>query len=139
MVYSRGKIAIIESNGNVTHFPAANNAQRSSKGAWEAGSYEFAYWVPHSGDGPDSSYGSNGNFVFEYEGRSGMGIHSGRENRCDLAGRCGVNYATNGCIRTTDEATELLKHLHENGDPLTKLSRLPDVGMPPNDPDDHIF
>jgi hypothetical protein len=103
-------------------FPASNNAQSGSRGPWAPGDYNFGYWVPHSGDGPDDKYGSNGNFVFNVQGCQGCGVHAGRANSCDKANRCGSDYATNGCIRTTDDATSVLKSVHQNaGDPISIL------------------
>jgi len=103
-------------------FPAANNAQSGSRGPWAGGSYTFSGWVPHSGDNADSAFGSNGNFVFNVPGCVGCGVHSGRENTTDLAGRAGVDHATNGCIRTTDDATALIRFLQANGDTVNTLS-----------------
>ena len=110
-----------ETQGPPQVFPATNNAQIGSRGQWDDGKYDFSYWVPHTGNGPDSQYGSNGNFVFDVYGCQGCGIHSGRQNSCDLAGRCGVNFATNGCIRTTDDATSVIRQFHHNGDPVLFL------------------
>lgn len=87
--------------------------------------------------GPDSPYGSHGNNVFDVPGCSGCGVHSGRANSTDLAGRSGVNFATNGCIRTTDDATGLIRQLADAGDPLSGLtvtSDPPPTNLPPIDP-----
>jgi RHS repeat-associated protein len=101
-------------------FPAGNNAQKNSRGKWNPGFYWFDYWVSHAG-GPNSRYGSNGNFVFHMPNCVGCGVHSGRQDSCDQANRCGVKYATLGCIRTTDDATSMLKRLHQDGDPVILL------------------
>lgn len=106
-------------------FPAGNNAQRGSRGNWDPGIYTFSYYVPHIGGKVDGPYGSNGNFVFNVPGCSGCGVHSGRQDKCDRAGRCGVEHATNGCIRTMDQATQLLQQLLDSGDPLKTLIVLP--------------
>src|SRR5208283_3469176 len=76
----------------------------------------------HPGSGSDSAYGSNGNFVFDVSGRPGMGVHSGRVDSTDLAGRTGPQYATNGCIRTTDDATAQIQSQIDSGDPLETIS-----------------
>ena len=102
-------------------FPASNNAQRDSRGGWPSGIFTFAYWVPHAGDRSNDPFGSHGNFVFYVQGCQGCGVHSGRQDSCDRAGRCGFNYATNGCIRTTDEATSQILQMHTSGDPLEFL------------------
>ncbi|WP_230597196.1 RHS repeat-associated core domain-containing protein [Xanthomonas albilineans] len=115
-------ITVYDGNGNVVgSYPAYNNAQRSSRGPWAAGDYDYDYPVSHPSDGPDSTYGSNGNFVFKVPGCIGCGVHSGRANSKDRAGRSGPQFATDGCIRTTDDATSEIKNLIKGGDPLTSL------------------
>jgi len=103
-------------------FPAANNTQRNSRGAWPVGTYAYAYFNPHSGDGPESAYGSNGINVFNLPGCAGCGVHSGRQDKPDGLGRSGVFHATLGCIRTTDDGTGLIRQLANAGDPLTGLT-----------------
>jgi RHS repeat-associated protein len=105
-------------------FPATNNAQSSSRGPWPGGIFPYERSTVHSADGPDSQYGSSGNIIFAVPNRSNMGIHSGRELSRDRAGRSGAQYATDGCIRTTDDATRLLKDLISQGHTPT-LSVLP--------------
>ncbi len=114
-------LSIIDSGGHTVTFPAANNSQKSSEGPFPQNIFPFSWWNPHRGLGPDSSYGSNGNFIFDVPNRDGMGVHSGRAGECDDVGKCGVEHATRGCIRTTDIATELLKQLHNGGDHITKI------------------
>ena len=112
-----------DGNGNaVGTFPAGNNTQSSSNGPFPPGTHDYDYHVPHPESGADGAYGSNGNYVFNVPGRTGMGVHSGRANSCDRAGRCGVEHATNGCIRTTDEATSFIQQLIDGGDPLQSLT-----------------
>lgn len=119
---SSNMLTIYDGGGEVVGiYPAANNAQSGSRGPWEQGLYDFAYHVPHAGLGADSAYGSNGNFVFDVDGCVGCGIHSGRANMTDLAGRQGVNFATNGCIRTTDAATRAMSDSFSRGDPIRTL------------------
>ncbi len=112
---------LIETEGPPQSFPASNNAQKNSRGSMDPGTYPFQYWVPHSGEGPDDPFGSHGNFVFNIPGCKGCGVHSGRQDSCDRANRCGVNHATKGCIRTMDNATDLILRMHQNGDPLLYL------------------
>ena len=119
---STGVLTVVNGNGVVAGvFPAANNAQSTSNGPWPPGAYSYNHNQPHSDDGPDSAYGSYGNFQFNVPGRTYMGVHSGRVNTPDKAGRKGYQHATDGCIRTTDAATELISQLVNNGDPLTGL------------------
>lgn len=102
-------------SGSAQGFPAANNAQSSSRGPWPPGTYPFERTTTHSDDGPSSQYGSNGNTIFTVPGRSNMGVHSGRDGSTDRAGRSSAQYATDGCIRTTDDATTLLRKLLRQG------------------------
>ena len=124
-VYDRaaGTITVYDRNGNVvTVQPAANNAQSGSRGPWPDGTFNYSYHTTHPGDAPNSPYGSHGNDVFNVPGCVGCGVHSGRENTPDALGRAGPQHATNGCIRTTDTATEAVSNLQANGDPLTTLT-----------------
>jgi hypothetical protein len=119
---SAGTITVVNGAGQtVGVFPAGNYAQIGSRGPWPTGDYSFAYSTTHPDDALDSAYGSYGNQVFNVPGCIGCGVHSGRANSTDLAGRSGVNYATNGCIRTTDAATGLMRQLAVGGDPLSGL------------------
>ena len=144
VIYNDGAhtLTVIDSGGNARSFPAGNNVARNSRGPCQPGQYQFAYYVPHSPD-PNGPYGSNGNFVFNVPGCNGCGIHSGRANRSDRRGRRGVEHATEGCIRTTDEATDLLNELRLNGDPIRNLTvirvapppvAVPAPGIPPTPP-----
>ena len=108
---------VYRGNGELAgQYPAANNTVLNSRGAWESGTYSFAYWVPHRGDDANSAFGSNGNNVFDVPGCSGCGVHAGRQNRQ------GHESKTEGCIRTTDQATALIRELTNAGDPLTALT-----------------
>lgn len=125
IVYNGGSGTLDVVNGSgqtVGSFPAANNAQTGSRGPWAPGTYDYAYHTTHPDDSQESAFGSNGNFVFKVPGCVGCGVHSGRAHTPDLAGRSGVQHATNGCIRTTDDATNLIRKLIEGGDPLTALT-----------------
>jgi RHS repeat-associated protein len=117
-----GTLWVIDGKGQILgEFPAGNNAQTGSVGPWPGGMYNYAYWVAHPESDANGPYGLNGNFVFQVPGCAGCGVHSGRENACDLANRCGVGYATNGCLRTTDEATALMRNLQNSGDRIKTL------------------
>ena len=113
---------IMDNRGQILGmFPAANNPDSRSRGSWGPGMYTFKEWIAHPESGPNGQYGSNGNFVFKVSGCTGCGIHAGRENTCDHAKRCGVDHATMGCIRSPDEATELLWYLRNSGDDIRTL------------------
>jgi RHS repeat-associated protein len=125
LVFNRanGTITVIDGNGNaVGTYPAANNAQTGSRGPIDPGTYDYGYHKTHPDDSPDNAYGSNGIFVFNVPGCLGCGVHSGRANTPDKRGRRGPQHATNGCIRTTDDATSLINNLTSHGDPLTTLT-----------------
>jgi RHS repeat-associated protein len=103
LVFDRaaGRIYLDDSNGNEV-------------GNWPAGTYQYAYHTPHPESGVNDAYGSYGNYVFSVPNRSGMGVHSGRANQN------GPQHPTNGCIRTTDDATDQIGQTHAV-DPLTVL------------------
>ena len=108
-----GTVTAYTSNGTVVgSYPAGNNAQSGSRGAWAPGTYDYAYHTTHKDDSPDSAYGTYGNFVFAVKGCSGCGIHAGQENVPDKRKRTGPQHATSGCIRTTDEGTKTIGEMH---------------------------
>ena len=108
-----GTITVYDNKGNqVEQFPAGNNTTSTSNGPWPNGTFPYSHYVPHPESGPTGPYGSNGNFVFDVPGRFGMGIHSGRS---------GPQSKTLGCIRTTDDATDFLRNLHQT-DPLNTIT-----------------
>ncbi len=135
---STGTLTIVNGAGQIVGvFPAGNNAQSGSRGPLPPGDYSFAYSTTHPDDAVNSPFGSYGNQVFNVPGCIGCGVHSGRANSTDLAGRSGVNFATNGCIRTTDVATGLIRQLAGTGDPLSGLmvtSQFVPTNIPPFDP-----
>lgn len=115
VVYDRtaGRITIKDSNGNtVGTYPAGNNTTPTSNGPWPNGTYNYSNHTPHPESGPHGPYGSNGDFIFNVPGRTGMGIHSGRN---------GPASRTLGCIRTTDDATQTLLGLLTT-DPLQTVT-----------------
>jgi hypothetical protein len=109
-----GTATIYSVQGNVVGtFPAGNNTVRNSIGPYPNGDYSYAYYKAHSDmANPDSAYGSNGIFIFNRPPCQGSGFHSERANSG------GPKHKTLGCIRSTDDATQLVKDLSENGDPL---------------------
>ena len=95
ITFDRGAGTITSANQNGTvvgTYPAGNRTVNNNP--WPDGTFSFQYWKNH----PENtvSYGNNGNFVFDVPGHTGMGIHSRRN---------GPQSRTEGCIRTTDEAT----------------------------------
>ncbi len=119
---STGTVTVMSAGGAEGTYSAANNAASTSNGPFPPGTFPYSYYSPHTGGDANGAFGSSGNFIFDVPGRTGMGVHSGRANSCDRAGRCGVEHATEGCIRTTDEATEAIKRLHQGGDPVTSIT-----------------
>ncbi|MGH7780406.1 MAG: hypothetical protein ACREQR_11320 [Candidatus Binataceae bacterium] len=90
-----GELMLLDKNGKITgDFPAANNFVRGTK-HFPVGNFGFAYHNAHSESGPHGPFGSHGIFVFDVPGR----IHSGRS---------GPLSKTQGCIRTTESATQTL-------------------------------
>ncbi|UGQ45401.1 RHS repeat-associated core domain-containing protein [Massilia endophytica] len=115
IVFNRatGTITITDRSGNpVGTYPAANNTTSTSNGPWPNGTYPYSHHRPHPESGITGRFGSNGNFVFSVPGRSGMGVHSGRG---------GPQSKTEGCIRTSDEATSFLRALHST-DPIQTIT-----------------
>jgi RHS repeat-associated protein len=105
-------------------FAAGNNTTSSSRGAWAPGTYTYGYSTAHRDDAPGSSYGANGNAVFNVPGCVGCGVHSGRESVLDRRGGSGVRHVTEGCIRTTDDATQLIQDLIRQGHrPVLEVTR----------------
>lgn len=124
LVFNRSQNKLILKAGGgaeIASFRAYNNAQRSSNGPFPYGTYPFSWYSRHAGGTANGRYGSHGNFIFDVPGRTGMGVHSGRANQVDGAGRKGPAYATNGCIRTTDAAMAVIKSTHYS-DPLQSLT-----------------
>lgn len=116
------QLTLTREDGTVQHFPAANNPQRNSGGRWPDGTYDYERHTEHSDDAPDSGYGSHGNYIFTVPGRNNMGVHSGRSDTPDGLGRLGVNHATLGCIRTTDEGTAAIRDAMRSDDPIARIT-----------------
>jgi len=62
---------------------------------------------------PNGKFGSNGAFKLNLPGRNNMEVQSGHRDETDKARRRDYNYATDGCTRTTDEATKAIKELNK--------------------------
>jgi hypothetical protein len=105
----------------VGEYPAYNNTISDSM-AWPIGTYDYSHYNFHLESGPNDSYGSLGIFVFNVLNRSGMGVHSGQEDKDCGGPPC----KTKGCIRTTEEAMSAILHTHFGdtwfgGDKLTTI------------------
>lgn len=115
------KLTLLAGNGSVVGmWDAANNVDSHSEGIWPDGTCDFDHCNIHADDAPDSAYGSFGIIVFDVPGRTGMGVHSGREDEADGLGRVGYQYCTMGCVRTTDAAMEQLIATNRT-DPITTI------------------
>lgn len=114
---NNGTVTAYDDNGNKTGtFPAGNNVVAGAT-QWPEGTFDYDYHTPHPESGVNDAYGSHGNFVFKVPGHTGMGVHAGRANRG------GPKHKTNGCIRSTDDATRAIETLHQTS-PLKKLTVL---------------
>lgn len=118
------RLTLTRGDGTAQEFPAGNNTDSRSQGRWPNGTFGYERHTSHGGDDdtPDGKYGSHGNYIFTVPGHEGMGVHSGRASRRDGAGRSGVNHATFGCIRTTDEGTAAIRDAMTSGDPVTRIT-----------------
>jgi hypothetical protein len=118
------RLTLTRGDGTVQEFPAGNNTDGSSQGRWPNGTFHYERHATHSreDDSPDGKYGSHGNYIFTVPGHEDMGVHSGRADRRDRAGRSGVNHATFGCIRTTDKGTAAIQDAMTSGDLVTKIT-----------------
>jgi len=110
-----GTLTLTAPDGTQTSYDAGNNSASTSRGPWPAGDYSYGYSTTHNDDAPDSSFGSNGNAVYNVPGCVGCAIHSGHVDTPDKLGRKGPKAAPNGCIRTTDDATKLLHQFINDG------------------------
>lgn len=104
-------------------WPAYNNVDSRSKGIWPAGVFTLTALVEVAG--PDSeldgAFGPHFLRFGEVEGREGMGIHAGRSNIPDGAGRRGPQHATMGCIRTWAQSLKEIVEMHRRRSPIDRL------------------
>lgn len=93
--------------GNNTINPGGNPVVPESNGPAPNGTFPIGPLIP-TGNDPNSAFG-NGFFPIDLPAqiplmpRTGVGLHSGRANRGGPAAR------TLGCVRTTDDAIDLLR------------------------------
>ena len=114
-------LTLIDKDGNQVGQWTAYNNNQSGTDPFPIGTHNFSWRNPHASENtPNSAYGSSGIFIFNVPGREGLGVHSGRATTADQAGRTGPQHATNGCIRTTDEATAQIVQTHST-DPVTQI------------------
>jgi hypothetical protein len=78
-------------------------------------------------DSKNGEYGPGGIFRLENftgpDGKThtGVGVHAGREDKPDAAGRSGADHATQGCVRTCDTAIKIITDTAKK-DPLRTLT-----------------
>ena len=117
-----GTLTAVSASGvEAGSFPASNNAASTSGGPFPQGTFPFERYNPHPDRSATSDTGTDF-FGFRVPGRTDMGVHAGRQGICDLAGRCGFEHATLGCIRTTPYAVDAIRSMHTGGDPLTQIT-----------------
>jgi uncharacterized protein RhaS with RHS repeats len=121
---TRGITNVYTSDGTIVNtFPTGNNVdRRAPAGQAPAGTFGYTHYNRHLESSADGAYGSYGIYVFDFPNGRGIGIHSGREGVADGAGRSGVNHATMGCIRTTDEGMKFIKGIHDGGDLIESIT-----------------
>jgi RHS repeat-associated protein len=119
-------------------FDAANVTDSRSKGPWPAGTYDFDRFNAHPHDSRTAGLGigPQGIYIFDTTDlspkRTKMGVHAGRVDDPPGTNPRGVRTPTLGCIRTTEEAMDLIKMLIKGGgwdpDPLTHLEIIDTCG-----------
>jgi hypothetical protein len=117
------QVSLIDSNGNTVGSWQANNVVEEGHGHLRFvpnGTHILVdRSMPHRHVGSDSrgrpydsttgAYGNHGIVrLAPIHGHDGIGVHSGRAGIADGRGRMGPNHATQGCIRTTDEAMRVI-------------------------------
>jgi RHS repeat-associated protein len=114
-------LAIYDYKGQqVGTYPAYNNTTNpvvdpQSAGPYPEGTYAYTGPVDHGTD-PNSSYGAYGAYRFPRPGCPNCEVHSGRANKG------GPSHVTQGCVRSTDDATKTIRALISIGDPPAYLT-----------------
>jgi len=141
-------ITVRANDGTETTFLASNNPQMSlTIGKLVDGNYAFLDKTrPHhhsaEEDSHNGAYGPGGILRLKpfknADGKEhdGVGLHAGRADSTDRAGRSGCNYATNGCVGTTEKAIQFIINLAP-GNPLTDLQVRNNRNPPKDDHGDH--
>jgi RHS repeat-associated protein len=90
-------------------------------------------------DSPKGEFGKDGIFRLDKSAVNpdgGIGVHAGRDDVPDAAGRTGADHATMGCVRTTGEGMDTITSTAKS-DPLTSItvqnSKTPQPLPPPPD------
>ena len=91
---------------------AGNNVTPWAKGPFPPGTFPFSHYNRHPESGPTGPFGSYGIFIFNVPGRTGMGVHSGRQ---------GPQSPTLGCVRTDDPCMLDMNGLHQK-DPIRSIT-----------------
>ena len=108
-----GVMDVYDDSGNLLFScVAGNNVTLWAKGPFPVGTFSFSHYNRHPGSGPTGPFGSYGIFIFNVPGRTGMGVHSGRQ---------GPQSPTLGCIRTDDPCMLDLNGLHQR-DPINSIT-----------------
>jgi len=83
---------------------------------WKLGRNDWSHYNSHPGLDVNSNYGTQGVHVFDIgdKGTRGVGIHAGQKDGL------GWKHATEGCIRTTEDAMKAINKLHRE-DPIKYL------------------
>lgn len=132
------QISLIDSNGNTVGTWPANNVVERGPGTRHLrfvpnGTHTLIdRSAPHRHAGNDQrgvpydsaggAYGSHGIVrLAPIQGHNGIGVHSGRAGMADRSGRRGENFATQGCIRTTDDAMRTIAQ-SMRADPLRSIT-----------------
>ena len=78
----------------------------------------------HMADSPKGEYGKDGIFRLDkspVNPDGGVGVHAGRDDVPDAAGRTGADHATMGCVRTTGDGMDAITSTAKS-DPLTSVT-----------------
>ena len=75
----------------------------------------------HTESKKSDAVSSSGTYIFDVPGRSRLGVHAGRKGITDKAGRTGWQHATEGCIRTIEDAMAAIRERFSKKDPLTHI------------------
>jgi RHS repeat-associated protein len=114
VTFDRGSrsISAYDHCGQLLFSCAAGNNVVAGARRFPDGTFPFSWYNRHPESGPRGPYGSHGIFIWEVPGRTGMGLHSGRD---------GPESPTHGCVRTTDDCMQRLLDLQQS-DPLTEIT-----------------
>lgn len=124
LTFSRSthSLSLYDNQGNLVGTYNASNNATSGTQPWPNGTFSYSWHSPHLNAQPSDRISQSGNYVFNVDGRGGMGVHAGRLGMEDLAGRHDWNHATEGCIRTTEEAMSAIAQRFKQSDPLTTIT-----------------